>query len=1256
MDAVWKIWTDTGGTFTDCLAVSPGGGLRRIKVLSSAALRAAVAEPPASTRLRLDASWRFPDDLLAGFTLRPLADPERSVRVVTSRDGGCSLELEPPLTGVKSGDHVELRCGEEAPVLAARLATATPLGNELPPLELRLATTRGTNALLERRGARTALFVTEGFGDLLEIGSQQRPDIFALDVVKRRPLTAEVVEIPGRLAPDGTELEPLVIAPGRLTALVQGGVRSAAVALLHSYKNPLHERELARHLVEAGFEHVACSCDDSPGVKIVPRAETAVVDAYLAREMRDYLEAVTSSFRAGRTLVMTSAGGLVPAERFRPKDGLLSGPAGGVVGAASAGETEALDSIIAFDMGGTSTDVARFDGELEYRRVLEIGGLRLMVPSVAIETVAAGGGSVCSFDGRQLKVGPESAGASPGPACYAAQGPLTLTDANLLLGRLDPARFHIPIDRGAAERRARELLAQIHEATGGPLALEEMLVGFLEIANERMAGAIRTVSVRRGYDPRGYALVGFGGAGGQHVCAVADNLGMETVLVPADAGLLSAVGLGRARLERFGFRQILSPLEQVAAALPAWLDELAEEALAFVRTDASGGHAAVRREEVSLRYLGQESSLTLPARPLEGLPDRFSELYRDRFGYEPEGGVIELESIRVIASTDAGHVEWNAVPDDGAPSPPGSRDAYFEGRWQRVETWLREALLPGASIRGPALVLEEHATTVVDPGWLLTVGSSGGLILRRESEQAAVDVTRAQAVELELWANRLSAIAEEMGEMLRRTAVSTNVKERLDFSCALLNDRGELVVNAPHIPVHLGALGLCVRTVTAELDLQPGDVAITNHPAYGGSHLPDITLITPVFESSSGAPDLLGFTASRAHHAEIGGITPGSMPPDARRLGEEGVVIPPLKLVRGGRADWPVLDEILTSGAWPSRRPSENRADIAAAMAANQRGATALRDLAANAGAATVRWQLRALTEQAGEVQRRALARLGARSWRASEQLDDGAELRVVIERGESGVLVDFSGSAAMHPGNLNAPPAVVRSALLYVLRLLADQEVPLNEGLLEGVELRIPDGMLNPTFVADPMQCPAVVGGNVETSQRLVDLLLKALGVAACSQGTMNNVVFGGEGLSYYETVCGGCGARPGLEGASAVHSHMTNTAITDPEILELRYPVRLRRFSIRRGSGGEGRWAGGDGAVREIEFLSPLTLSLLTQHRVEAPYGLEGGRPGATGRQTILRQGGERRELDGMDRLEVQPGDRLILETPGGGGWGAP
>ncbi|MCU0302550.1 MAG: hydantoinase B/oxoprolinase family protein [Thermoanaerobaculales bacterium] len=1263
MAGAWQVWIDTGGTFTDCVAVDPHGVTRVCKVLSSGALRDRVEAVESDGRVHLRGGASLPDGFLVGFRLALLGSGDE-VDILGHEPLTGALVVAENALPIVPGIAVELRSGEEAPLLATRLVTGTPLGAPLPPVAMRLATTRGTNALLERRGARTVHFTTAGFEDLLAIGNQTRPDLFALRIERPKPLPETVVGVIERLTADGFVIEGLHrrAAKDRIAELARAGVRSASVALLHGHRNAQHEELIEGMLREAGFTHVARSSELSPFLGLLRRSQTAATDAYLGPVITGYLDTVRRGLgeNAASIRVMTSAGGLVAADRFRAMDSLLSGPAGGVVGAAAAGEAVGVDRLIAFDMGGTSTDVSRFDGDFEYDFEHRVGPVELAAPALAIETVAAGGGSICRVELGRLAVGPESAGADPGPACYGAGGPLTLTDVNLLLGRLVPARFPIPIDVDASRDRLGELRDELSE--DGKETDEAILEGLLRMADERMAEAIRHISVRKGIDPAGYALVAFGGAGGQHACSVAALLGMSDVILPGDAGLLSARGLGRAVIERFAQRELLRPLAVANPQLEGRLAELEGEALAELGTEGVAADAVdPPRRMVEMRYVGQDAVLEIEPPPDGDLGGAFERRYYELFSYRPAAREIEVVSLRVVVRARRARAE--PARRVGEPArrrlkPLTHQRCFLDGRWVEVPCYQAAELEAGSTVAGPALVLQAHSALVVPGSWRV-VGLGGGGVRATTVEgadQGGILRPRPRtprAVELELMSHRFSSIAREMGEMLRRTAVSTNIKEREDFSCTLLDPAGRLVVNAPHIPVHLGAMGLCVRRLVEHRALRDGDVVVTNHPAFGGSHLPDVTLAAPVHVDGR----LLGYVACRAHHAEIGGIRPGSVPPDASSLAEEGVVIPPTLLVARGEPRWEAVEAMLGEGLWPSRSPADNLADLRAMLAAIVRGREALTRLAEAVGPDHVVEHMDALRALASGQLRAALGRMADRRYEGRQELDDGTVLAASFTVDGDRAVLDLEGSSAVHPGNLNATPAIVHSVAMYVMRLLVEADLPLNEGLLEPLEIRIPEGsLLSPSFEADPERCPAVVGGNVETSQRLVDTLIEALGLAACSQGTMNNLSFGDDTFGYYETVGGGAGAGEGFAGADGVHSHMTNTRITDPEVLEHRYPVRLHRFAIRRGSGGAGRWRGGNGLVRELEFLIPLQLAILSQHRSSPPFGAAGGRPGAPGRQHLVGPTGERRVLAGIVALPVAAGDRLVLETPGGGGWGEP
>lgn len=1341
----WQFWFDVGGTFTDCLAMSPAGELRRLKVLSSAALRGQVG-PGSSAQRLCDPARREPPGFWAGYRLRwregrgqPLED--RKVR--DSAPGWLALDpkeaaSEPDRLAwdAPPGSCYELVSPEEAPLLAIRLLLGLRLDEPIPPCTLRLGTTRGTNALLTRQGARAALVTTQGLGDLWEIGYQDRPELFALEIRKPQLLVERVVEVQERLAADGTVLLPLDEAQALqvLSQLRAEGIQSLAICLMHSLVNPQHEERLAALARQLGFQEVSLSSRVTAVRKLVPRGDTSMLDAYLNPVLRGYVSALERALPGSDLRLMTSTGGLVRPASFTGKDSLLSGPAGGVAALARIAQAAGLARAIGLDMGGTSTDVARFDGRLEYESESQKAGIRLAVPTLAIETVAAGGGSVCRYDGMKLVVGPASAGADPGPACYGRGGPLTVTDCNLLLGRLAAERFPFPLHRAAAVARLEAIARQVSSregagaGTGAATAfascpgedagsvksppavdkendglaapLAELAAGFVRIANLQMAQAIRAISLRRGYDMREYALVAFGSAGPQHACAVAEELGMSQVLIPPDAGVLSALGIGLAEVRRqrtAGLYRVWDADGRVA------VDQTFRELTAQVREDlrAEGiAEEVIEWEEcLDLRYLGTEAALTI-LRPSDGdYAAAFAREHQRRYGYQQPGRPIEIVLARVEGrgQTPLGMPPLlrSGLQRDAAPQ---ARQALWTGRgWQAAGVFDRSRLEAGMTLGGPALIVDQQTTTVLEAGWQAEVLTGGALWLTRppavpqERDRAALAAsesadtvpdpppTAADPVLLEVFHRHFTAIATQMGLTLRNTASSVNVKERLDFSCALFTATGDLVVNAPHIPVHLGAMSQTIRQVLADQpDLKPGEVIVTNDPYRGGSHLPDITVITPVFDcdlvaclergsdpaapsdlpaGGAASPRLLCCVANRAHHAEIGGAVPGSMPPFSRSLAEEGVLLRQVKLLEDGQPRWDRLRALLQSGPYPSRDVETNLADLRAQLAANQQGVQDLARLAARYTWPVVAAYMQHLQAATEAKTRQALAALppGRRTFR--DFLDDGTPICVAITADHGTATLDFTGTGPVSPGNLNANPAIVTAAILYVLRLLIGEDLPLNQGMLRPIRCLLPPGLLNPPPAERPEDCPAVAGGNVETSQRIVDVLLGALELCAASQGTMNNVLFGDATFGYYETLGGGSGATPRADGAHAVHTHMTNTRLTDPEVLEARYPVQLLQFAIRRGSGGAGRHRGGDGLTRQLRFLRPLTLSILSQRRGPyAPYGLAGGQCGALGQNLLTRRHGSTEQLPALAQVEVQPGDVLTIHTPGGGGWGPP
>jgi len=1287
---MWDIWIDTGGTFTDGIARDPAGHIHRTKVLSNARLRGQLVGR------RVIAPW-LTAPIFDGYTLR-VVDTAESYQIQ-------SLSVDGQLTLINGNNvpsqpvTIELLANEEAPVLAARLLTQTPLNQPFPALEMRLGTTRGTNALLERKGARVALLVTKGFRDLLVIGTQQRPDLFQLAIPPAEVLYETVLEVPERIAADGSVLQTLSAETIQsLIAQVRAAQPEAvAISLLNAYQNAEHEQQLATALTVAGFAVVCTSTSLSTAPGYVSRTQTAVINAYLTPVLAHYLNNVQSQLGGRSVRVMTSAGGLVRADLFQPKDSLLSGPAGGVIGAAAVASEQAL---LTLDMGGTSTDVARLEkGQPDYRFSTPIGPFDLQLPSLAIETVAAGGGSICWFDTLtgQLRVGPKSAGANPGPACYGVGGPLTITDVNLLLGKLAPEQFGIPVFLDRAQAALGAIVRQVNEATNVPADPLELLQGFERIADETMAGAIRKISVSRGFDPVNYSLLVFGGAGGLHGCSVARLLGMGRLILPFDGGLLSAYGIGQAQIERRASRSVLQPLPAVFGQIPGWIDDLAGQATVGLKQDIQSGNTALATTStLFLRLQGQETTIPIgiSGTGLAELEQAFCRDYQQLYGHLPKGRAIEVESLRVTVSTlPDGQPEHTEQAKLTLAEPAFHTDTYPAHDWTKLH--------PGDTFTGPALLLNTTSSAFIEAGWQVTVqadrtalavtppltppfnqgeGNSttvasliGGALLPSPWLRG---VTGGGVIQLELFTQRFRAIAEEMGAQLQRTAFSVNVKERLDFSCALLDGNARLVVNAPHIPVHLGSLGVCARLTLAKLEqagtpLGPGDVAVTNHPKYGGSHLPDVTLLQGVFSADQ---TLIGYVINRAHHAEIGGKTPGSMPPDATSLIEEGVVLEPQFLVRNGQFLWETgvdgqrrsgLEHTFSQATYPTRALAENRADLEAAIASLRAGEAALQQLVRVHGLDSVHHYMERLQQSATDAIQTVLAQFDSQEFTATETLDDGhpIQVRMSVQSGGSGgqvLAIDLRGTGAVHPNNLNANVSILHSAVLYVLRLWVGEQIdatniPLNEGLMAPVQFILPESsFLNPVFPPTSADCPAVVGGNTEVSQRLVDTLLKALGLAACSQGTMNNFLFGNDSVGYYETIGGGAGATRGQAGRSGVHQHMTNTKLTDPETLERRYPVRLWRFSLRPDSGGAGTWRGGDGLIRELEFLAPLQATLVSQHRVVAPYGLDGGQPGAEGKQTLIFADGKEETLPGLFTRQMLPGERIRLETPGGGGVG--
>jgi 5-oxoprolinase (ATP-hydrolysing) len=1196
----WQFWIDRGGTFTDIVARDPAGRLATSKLLS---------ENPG----------RYRDAAVAGIR--------------------ACLGLAP-----------------DAPIPAGTIDA------------VKMGTTVATNALLERKGERVLLLVNRGFADMTRIGNQARPRLFDLQVKLPELLQETVAEIGGRMAVDGTEIETLdeAAAQAALAAAHARGIRAVAISLMHAWAHPAHELRLGELARQAGFTQISLSHEASPLPRIVPRTDTAVVDAYLSPILRRYVEQVAGELPGVRLYFMQSSGGLAEARSFQGKDAILSGPAGGIVGAARTAGMAGFERIIGFDMGGTSTDVALYAGEFERAFETQVAGVRMRAPMMAINTVAAGGGSILKFDGARFRVGPESAGAVPGPACYRRGGPLTVTDANVMVGKIQPAQFpaifgadgNQPVDASIVREKFAQLAEEIAAATGQPQDPRAVAEGFLRVAVANMANAIKQVSIQKGHDVTRYALQCFGGAGGQHACLVADELGMETVFIHPFAGVLSAYGMGLADQSAIREAAVEAPLaapamEDLARRLDA-LDEAGRAELVRQGAAAAGLRTARR---LHLRYAGTDSFLPVPFGSHAEVLEAFTEAHRRRFGFATPERQVVVEACVVEVTSPGEQVEEAALPGRApgeAPPALATVPVFTAGAEHPTPVLDREALRAGDRIAGPALIREAIATTVVEPGWTAEVTPRNHMILRRTTQREAArvaDATRVDPVMLELFNNLFMSIAEQTGAVLQNTSLSVNIKERLDFSCAIFDETGRLVANAPHVPVHLGAMGESVRTVIRSrgATLRPGDVVALNNPFNGGTHLPDITVITPVFDAAG--REILFFVGSRGHHADIGGLTPGSTPPGSATLEEEGVVIDDFLLVAEGRMREAEFRALLAGVKYPARSPDVNVADITAQVAANEKGVQELQRAVADFGLDTVRAYMRHVMDNAEEAVRRVLARLADGAFETT--IDDGTPLKVAIrvDRQARSATIDFTGTGPQRPDNFNAPAAVCRAVVLYCFRCLVGEEIPLNDGCLVPLEIIVPEG----TFLS-PRPGAAVVAGNTEVSQMTCNALLAALDACASAQATMNNLLFGDAVYQYYETVCGGTGAGPGFAGTSAVQTHMTNTRMTDPEVLELRYPVRLEEFAIRRGSGGAGQWPGGDGSRRRIRFLRPMEAVIVASRRNVPPHGLHGGMAGAPGRQWVERADGRIDAMAGCDRAALQPGDVLALETPGGGGWGSP
>ena len=1224
----WQFWIDRGGTFTDIVANSPDGKLVIHKLLS---------ENPE----------RYTDAAVQGI-----------------RD----------ILGIAA----------DVPIPAAQIEA------------IKMGTTVATNALLERKGDRTILLITKGFGDALRIGYQNRPNIFARHIVLPQMLYDRVIEVAERYSAQGEELT--AVNPEFIPSLQEAydeGIRSCAIVFMHGYRYSEHEKQVTKIAKEIGFTQISVSHEVSPLMKLVSRGDTAVVDAYLSPILRRYVEQVTSQLREAdsgneellmpnaqcpipnsqfpKLMFMQSNGGLVDAAQFQGKNSILSGPAGGIVGAVQTSKKAGFDKIITFDMGGTSTDVAHFNGEYEREFETEIAGVRLRSPVMAIHTVAAGGGSIVFFDGSRYRVGPESAGANPGPACYRKGGPLTVTDCNVMLGKIQPDFFpkvfglngDLPIAPEVVNQKFGQLAGEI----GGEKTAEEVAEGFLAIAVEKMANAVKKISLQRGYDVSEYTLCCFGGAGGQHACAIADALGMKRVFIHPYAGVLSAYGMGLADVRAIRERAIEQQLN--AELLPDLHHILTElEAEAKRELNRRGAENAENESEVlvvsklRLKYQGSDSVLAVNfAENIEAMQAEFEAAHRQRYSFiMPEKPlIVEAVSLEVVERMDVPEAS-TISPSGGARilpvQPISTVQMYVAGGWRETPVYQRDDLRSGDCIEGPAMIVEATGTNIIEPGWEGEITENNDLILNRRCTQMDADnirvpsglsAVKSDPVLLEIFNNLFRAIAEQMGVTLQNTSSSVNIKERLDFSCAIFNKNGQLVANAPHIPVHLGSMSESVEALILAQGnaIQPGDVYVSNNPYNGGTHLPDITVITPVFAHDSSLP--LFYVASRGHHADIGGITPGSMPPNSTTVTEEGVLLDNFLLVSEGNFREKELLEILTAGNFPVRNSAQNIADLQAQIAANKRGAEELLKMVEHYGLETVQAYMGFVQDNAEESVRRVIDVLVDGEF--TYPMDSGGQIKVAItiDKSARSAKIDFTGTSGQQTNNFNAPAAVCKAAVLYVFRTLVDDDIPLNAGCLKPLEIINPEGcMLNPRYPA------AVVAGNVETSQNITDALYCALGVMAASQGTMNNFTFGNQRYQYYETICGGAGAGADFDGTDAVQTHMTNSRLTDPEVLEWRFPVLLESFAILANSGGNGYHRGGNGVVRRVRFREAMTAGILSGRRVISPCGLNGGEAGKVGRNYVETVEGKVEDLGSTATVEMQPADVFVIETPGGGGYG--
>ncbi len=1195
----WQFWIDRGGTFTDIVAQSPDGKLSTHKLLS---------ENPE----------QYKDAAIQG------------IREILNLGEG-DLIAPGTIDSVKMG------------------------------------TTVATNALLEREGDRTALIITQGFGDLLRIGYQHRPRLFDLNIILPELLYENVVEAKERIADTGEVIRPLDEVELRqdLQKQYDDGIRAVAIAFMHGYRFKDHEVKAKKIAQEIGFTQISVSHKVSPLIKLVSRGDTTVVDAYLSPLLRRYIDQVGDALGADKgncksLMFMQSNGGLTDAKLFQGKDAILSGPAGGVVGMVRTAAIAGYDKLIGFDMGGTSTDVCHYSGDYERSFETEVAGVRMRAPMMHIHTVAAGGGSILKFENNRFRVGPDSAGASPGPAGYRRGGPLTVTDCNILLGKIQPDYFpHVfgpeanePLDKNYVREKFSEMALQIAGQTKQPLRnVEDIAEGFLRIAIENMAHAIKKISVQRGYDITTYTLNCFGGAGGQHACLVADALGIDTIFVHPFAGVLSAFGMGLADIRTMRECQFEKSINKRDDA-ETEIQKLTEETVSEVMQQDIRKENIQTKKTAHIRYDGSHQSLPVPFSNPAQMRKDFENAHQASFGFIPEYGdlIIEVLSVEAIGNTGVTG-EFNFQKHDNREIVNNaSVEMFSDGDWREIPLYRRNAIKSGYNITGPAIIVEPTGTNIVEAGWLAQIDDHGNLIMTRVTPRSSIeDITvEADPIMLEVFNNLFMSIAEQMGASLANTAHSVNIKERLDYSCAIFDSDGGLVANAPHVPVHLGSMGESVHTILKlnKGKIKPGDVFMMNAPFNGGTHLPDVTVVTPVFNGEG--TEILFAVASRGHHADIGGKTPGSAPPDSTHIDEEGVLIENFKIVDAGTLRKQETEDLLASGKYPCRNIKQNMADLYAQIAANETGVSEIKKMISQFGLKVVQAYMGHVQDNAEQSVRRIIEVLKETEY--TYKLDNGSVIKVAIKinREEKSAEIDFRGTSEQNPGNYNAPIAIARAAVLYVFRTLVGSDIPLNEGCMKPIKLIFPEcSMINPKYPA------AVIAGNTEVSQAITEALFGALGVVAGSQGTMNNFVYGNDRYQNYETICGGAGAGPDFNGASAVHTHMTNTRMTDPEVLENRFPVRVEEFSIRRGSGGNGDHTGGDGIIRKLQFLEQSQATVLSSNRVTQPFSVGGAEPGKSGQNMVITKDGQKIELKGNDSYHMNVGDVFVMETPGGGGF---